>query len=191
MHSQLSSWSRFLMLLPALGRSARTFSLQATLQPSLSTKKAAGRNINIYQYTNIPIYTPNRLQQKHYSQTQHPPKGLCRHAHLFACRNNNNNTTTQFLETYCLGKAQHNTLYFAARLASAVAYSLPRGTAAPWFNSKARFYFTSYGVSLLSRLASRIRPSPSIHSQCIPLLSCRILSYSVSYMISLLCLILC
>ncbi len=116
-------------------------------------KKAAGRNINIYQYANI---YPQQTATTAYSQTQHPPKGLCRHAHLFACRNNNNNNnTTQFLETYCLGKAQHNTLYFAARLASAVAYSLPRGTAAPWFNSKARFYI--YSCYLLTLWVSIVK----------------------------------
>jgi hypothetical protein len=138
-------------------------------------QKAAGRNIyiNIYKY-NI---TPNRLwQQQHTHQHTHPPKGWCViawHAHLFASRNNNH--TTQFLETYCLGRT-HNTiqtthLYFAARLASAVAYSLSRGTAAPWFNSKARFlYHASLHMGSLFSLAWPL--STVVHSKPIrPMLS--------------------
>jgi hypothetical protein len=114
---------------------------------------------------------------------------IARHAHLFASRSNNTNHTTQFLETHCLGRAlhaqnakhnttQHNTLYFAARLASAVASSLSRGTAAPWFNSKARFL---YHISLL-HLGSLFslawplsNPSKPIHS----MLSLTLLSYII------------
>jgi hypothetical protein len=132
-----------------------------------ATAKRQLAEIYIYININIPIvYIPT---QTDCNNSIHTPSKRMVSAYLSA-RVVAPTTPLSFLRLL----SQPNTLYFAARLASAVAYSLSRGTAAPWFNSKARFllFHSICGPFSLSAFCLSLCPSNALYL----LLSCCIWS---------------